>query len=191
MTRGSVRIGGGSLRGRRLPIGRGVRPTSARVREALFSIWASEVDSSRFLDLFAGSGAVGFEAAGRGASAVDLIERSRALTRELEATRRQLALDNVRVLCGELPGDLRRLTGHQSYSLVFADPPYAFDRFEELLAAIEPCVAAAARVAIEHRREGRLPDRLGRLVLDEGRSYGETALTLYRAEVGSADSAER
>ncbi|MGB5294908.1 MAG: RsmD family RNA methyltransferase, partial [Thermoanaerobaculia bacterium] len=94
MTRRSgVRISGGRFRGRSLPVPATARPTSARLREALFDIWRDRVPGARFLDLFAGSGAVGLEALSRGASFVVFVENDRDAVRRLQAVCAELAPD--------------------------------------------------------------------------------------------------
>src|SRR5687767_377329 len=96
---GRVRIIAGRLRGSRIdvPDGAGLRPTSDRVRETLFNWLAAQLPGARCLDLFAGSGALGFEAASRGAATVEMIERDARIAAGLAATARRLAVDNVRV----------------------------------------------------------------------------------------------
>ncbi len=84
----SLRLAGGALEGRRLPGANGVRPTGARLREALFSIWQSRVGGCRFLDLFAGSGAVGLEAISRGAAQAVFVEGSPRVFRVLRQSLR-------------------------------------------------------------------------------------------------------
>lgn len=123
---GAVRIIGGSLRRSRLPVpdAPGLRPTPDRVRETLFNWLGQDLSGLRCLDLFAGSGALGLEAASRGAAAVDLVERDARLARELEATRARLGTGNARVHAD----DALRFAAHcaaGSYDIVFVDPPYA------------------------------------------------------------------
>ena len=119
-----VRITGGSLRGRRVAVPRGnVRPTQDRVREALFSMLAPRLAGAAFLDLYAGSGAVGIEAWSRGAGDVTWVESSRRVLPVLR--------HNVDDLCGGegrvMPIDVLRYVrggGDGSFDIVFADPPY-------------------------------------------------------------------
>ena len=121
---GSVRIIGGKWRGRGLPVGNiaGLRPTPDRVRETLFNWLAPVIVRSRCLDLFAGTGALGFEAASRGAAEVILIERDPRLARILEEQSLKLGAQEVTVVCAKA---LEWLKGPASaFDVVFLDPPF-------------------------------------------------------------------
>jgi 16S rRNA (guanine966-N2)-methyltransferase len=122
---GEVRIIAGRWRGRRLPVPPqpGLRPTSDRVRETLFNWLQPVIEGARCLDPFAGSGAIGFEGASRGASRVVMIDRSPAVARLLRDNARVLRADRVRVVQADA---LRWLSGAGSaFDIVFLDPPFA------------------------------------------------------------------
>src|SRR5687767_2849619 len=121
----SMRITGGRLAGRLLSVPRGeVRPTADRVRESLFARLGS-LAGKRVLDLFAGSGALGFEALSRGAAHVVFADRSSAASATLRKSAERLGVaDAVEVRRGEARAVLRRLAGHRVFDLVFLDPPY-------------------------------------------------------------------
>lgn len=187
-----VRLTGGRWRGRKLRVPRGgVRPTAGRIREALFAIWGQRVAGCRFLDLFAGSGAVGLEALSRGAAAACLVESDPRAVAAIEANRATLDAAgevDVTVERRHLPAGLRRLPP-VPYDLVFADPPYRFAGYRALLAEVGPWLAAGGELAIEHaaRRPDDGADRdvfdgpvAGWLRVDQ-RRYGEVALSLFRA----------
>ncbi len=176
--RGSVRIGAGTLRGRSLPVPKGVRPTGSRVREALFDILGPSVRGMRLLDLYAGSGAVGIEAVSRGAAAVVLVESERSIARGLRRQVREWGLSEVTVREARLPAALERLQD-SAFDLVFADPPYAFDGWSRLLTLAAPLLAPGGALVAEHDRRGDLPEAAGDLRLDRLRSYGETELGFY------------
>lgn len=179
MKRG-VRIGAGTLRGRALPVAPGIRPSGARLRESLFDVWQGRVPASRFLDLFAGTGAVGLEAISRGACRAVLVEGGPKAFTMLRNQCARLAPQEASVLRLELPGDLARLaTAGQRFDLVFADPPYDFPHFEELLAGLSALLAPDGEAAIEHstRLELATPAGLSRREL---RTYGEHRLSFYR-----------
>jgi 16S rRNA (guanine966-N2)-methyltransferase len=148
----SLRITGGTLRGRRVPVPpREVRPTSERARQAYFNIVGPRIDGARFLDLFAGSGVFALEALSRGAVSATAIEKSR---RQCEAIS-ELAADlgvSVTTIAGDAVASLGR-TG--TFDLVYADPPYDYDAYDELLAALPTHLAEDALVAVEHRRNTR------------------------------------
>ena len=174
-----LQIGGGRLRGLKIRAPEPIRPTSGRLREALFNIWAGRLEDCRFLDLFAGSGAVGLEAASRGAARVLLIEGDRSAFAILRGNRQRAGVAGVDELCARLPDDLeRRLPPGERFDLVFADPPYGFDRFAALLAAVEPRLAEGGEIALEHRwREGP-PEVTAGLEIVRSRRYGDSGLTL-------------
>ncbi|MGN6868208.1 MAG: 16S rRNA (guanine(966)-N(2))-methyltransferase RsmD [Solirubrobacteraceae bacterium] len=159
------------------PRGSSTRPTSDRVREALFSILGL-LDGARVLDLFAGSGALGIEALSRGASQATFVDSSSAalaaLRRNLDAlgieaeVRRQDALAYLRSASRDA----------RLYDLVFLDPPYRHARAlgPELSTALGPVLAPAARVVAECDR--RAPLELDLTLLDE-RRYGDTLIRIY------------
>jgi 16S rRNA (guanine966-N2)-methyltransferase len=125
-----TRIIGGTAGGRRLqtPSGSLTRPTSDRVREALFSAVESTLGSLaglRFLDLYAGSGAVGLEAASRGAAKVTLVEKDRRTAALARANSRALAFTGVDVVCAPVARYLQQGPPEAPFDLVFVDPPYA------------------------------------------------------------------
>jgi 16S rRNA (guanine966-N2)-methyltransferase len=123
---GTLRLTGGTLRSRsvKTPSGRAVRPTPARVKEALFSILADRVDNAKVLDLFAGTGALGFEALSRGAAHATFVEQHRPTADALRGTADAFGLaDRTTVLAVPAERAARMVEGR--YDLVFADPPYA------------------------------------------------------------------
>ncbi|HEX5761117.1 MAG TPA: 16S rRNA (guanine(966)-N(2))-methyltransferase RsmD [Thermoanaerobaculia bacterium] len=181
-----LRIGGGALRGRSVAVPPGARPTEGRVREALFSIWSERVPGARFLDLFAGSGAVGIEAASRGAARVLCLEDDpravRTLRKNVEGLGGEGGERRIAVWRVPLPRGLSRLVeqGEPPYDLVFADPPYAFDEYEELLRRVAPLVAEDGEAAVEHSAREPLAEEAAGLTRVSERRYGETALSFYR-----------
>jgi 16S rRNA (guanine966-N2)-methyltransferase len=189
-----VRVTGGAFRGRALTVPAGARPTEGRVREALFSIWRESLPGCRFLDLFAGSGVVGVEAAGRGALRVVCVDQDVQAIRAVAANAGRMGEALVETRRLVLPAGLASLGGVAatggdaragalagSFDLVFADPPYGFDAFEPLLLALPPLLAADAEIAVEHSARRQLPLTAGPLVRTDVRRYGESALAFYRA----------
>jgi 16S rRNA (guanine(966)-N(2))-methyltransferase RsmD len=174
-----MRVVAGRLGGRKLsaPRGRGTRPTSDRVREALFAILGN-VEGARVLDLFAGSGALAIEALSRGAAAAVLVDSSptaiAAIRRNLEAlglqaeVRKQDALDYLRTA---------RIAARQ-YDLVLLDPPYGLtsNLGRELSTALTPVLAPDACVVAESDRRAPLELPLN---LRNERRYGDTLIRLY------------
>ncbi len=176
--RGGTRLSGGQYRGRRVAVPPGIRPTGGLVKQALFSIWADRVQGSRFLDLFAGSGAVGLEAWSRGADSIDWVEGEARVARATRHTVEKLAGLGSRVALAWLPDQISR--GPQGpFDLIFADPPYEFEGYAELVAAISKLLAAKGSLAVEHSLRVPLPDSIGDLRALDRRKYGESGLTIY------------
>lgn len=182
-----MRVTGGEARGRRLrgPGGLPIRPTSDRVREALFDILGARVPGSAFLDACAGSGAVGIEALSRGARHAVFLERDR---RAVRLIRKNLALcrwpGTFEVIEGDVGRSLALLSGRGAgFQVGFFDPPYAAARSMDLLAGIGELLDPGGVLVVEHRSgmEGALGEEAGRL--KRGRSYrhGDTSLTLFVA----------
>lgn len=181
-----MRIIAGEARGRRLfaPEGRVTRPTSDRVRESLFGILTPRLEESRVLDLFAGSGALAFEALSRGAECAVLCDRAEAAER---AILRNASLtgctEKVEYLRCDWRAALRRLTGRR-FDLVFLDPPYGEpDLYAQALAMLDQMelLEDDALVVLERtaRETPRLPS--GFQVCDT-RRYGDTAIDFVRKE---------
>lgn len=175
-----LRLAGGRLRGRRLHRAPGSRPTQERVREALFSRWGAGLAGARLLELFAGSGAVGLEALSRGAAWCGFVEGDRRALATLERNRRELELEaHSDVLLARLPGALARLPASwpPRVDLIYADPPYDFAAYGELVAAAVPLLEAGGELVVEHsvRLELELPATA--VVIDE-RRYGDSVLTM-------------
>jgi len=165
----------------------GARPTEGRVREALFSIWGDRVRGAAVLDLFAGSGAVGLEAASRGARRAVCVENDaravRTLAGNIESTAAALGKGVVAARRLLLPSGLPRLadSGETAFDLVFADPPYDFAEYDHLLERIAPLLAPGGEAAVEHSARTQLPERAGPLARTaERRRYGESAISFYR-----------
>lgn len=175
-----LRISGGSFRGRKIEVPQEARPTEGRVREALFSVWSSRIDGAHLLDLFAGSGAIGFEALSRGAAGVVLVDSSRRVVETLAKSREKLGIDKeaARILTASLPTG--KLGLRETFDLIFADPPYAFEDHEALLLSAEALLAPDGELALEHSAKTIIPKTAGNLRFSRQKSYGSTALTYYR-----------
>lgn len=148
-----VRVTAGTLRGRRIPVPKSdVRPTSERARQAFFNILGDRIQDARFLDLFAGSGIFSFEAVSRGAKESVAVDSSRQHVAAIEKTARELQA-NIRAIAADVLAGIKRLRG-EVFDVIYADPPYAYASYDQLLTAIdtEVTLAAEAVVAIEHRR---------------------------------------
>jgi len=177
-----MRVIAGRLGGRRLkaPRGRATRPTSERVREALFAM-LGDVDGARALDLFAGTGALGIEALSRGAERVVFVERDAAAARVLGENLSALGLSarEAEVRRGEARQALRSArAAKETYDLIFIDPPYgqAHDWGPELSALLPALLEPGARIVVESDR--RAPVAL-EMELERQRRYGDTSITIH------------
>ena len=200
----SMRIIAGSLRSRTLeaPPGVATRPTSDRLRETLFNVLAPRIEGAAFLDLYAGSGAVGMEALSRGAVQVEFVERAPAALKVLRGNLERLGIAaGFRVHACAAGAFLRRATvskpeSHEKperyeavreqYEVLFLDPPW--DDAEEYAATLGLLGGAAAVllgvdavVIAEHRRKERLADRYGSLERTRLLEQGDAALSFYAA----------
>ena len=145
-----VRIIGGQWKRTLLPVADrpGLRPTPDRVRETLFNWLGQDLTGWRCVDAFAGTGALGLEAASRGAADVLLVEAEGALVDQLRAVVRRLDAANVRVQRGNALSVLAGLAA-ASVDLVFLDPPFEADLFDKALAAARPAVTAEGFIYLE------------------------------------------
>ena len=145
-----VRIIGGQWKRSKLQVldKPGLRPTPDRVRETLFNWLGQDLRGWRCIDVFAGTGALGFEAASRGALHVTMVEQDRALAAALEATRTRLQAEAVQVTHGDGVAALRRLAA-QSMDLVFLDPPFESALLETALRAAAPVLRPGGWLYLE------------------------------------------
>jgi 16S rRNA (guanine(966)-N(2))-methyltransferase RsmD len=197
-----VRIIAGSLRSRKLeaPPGVATRPTSDRLRETLFNVLAPRIQGAAFLDLYAGSGAVGIEALSRGAARVEFVERAQAALKILRGNLESLGLrEGFRVHGCAVGAFLRRDAEagrkreqyeavRERYEVVFLDPPW--DAAEEYAATLGMLGGKAAVllgtdavVIAEHRRKMRLEERYGLLERTRLLEQGDAALSFYATQV--------
>ena len=185
-----MRITGGAARGRslRAPRGSKVRPTADKVRGAIFNILANRVDiaGSRWLDLFAGTGALGLDALSRGAIHVTFIDDSRESCRFVrDNLERSGFADRAEVRKLSLPVGLLRLDpGNERFSGAFVDPPYRCGLSQRTLEALGEggLLSPGAWVVVEHGADEQLAERYGTLRLESSRRYGSTGVSLYAME---------
>jgi 16S rRNA (guanine966-N2)-methyltransferase len=185
-----TRIIGGRAGGRRLrtPVGTATRPTADRVREALFSALEAQLGSLtglRFLDLYAGSGAVGLEAASRGAGVLTAVESDRRTARMVRDNATALGFHKVEVLAQPVARALG-VPPRAPYDVVFADPPYPLSN-EELEDVLDLLVAndwlgAGSVLVVERSARSVEPAWPRGLVREREKRYGETVLWYVRAD---------
>ena len=146
---GKLRIIGGKYRSRVLRVAArpGLRPTPDRVRETLFNWLGQDLSGLACLDLFAGSGALGFEAASRGAVRVVMVEQDRTALAELDRSRAALGAEQVLIVAGDANAFLAR--EKEFFDVVFLDPPFRQNAVPDLLAKLPPRLLRGARVYVE------------------------------------------
>lgn len=185
-----TRLIAGRAGGRRLatPRGRTTRPTSDRVREALFSSLeslAGSLEGLRVLDLYAGSGALGLEAWSRGAGRILLVEQDRRTAGLIRSNAASIGCTVATVVAGSVAATLRQ-SSPAPYDIVLADPPYPVPDAEvdEMLAALsaQDWVGPGSVVVVERSSRSRAPELPGPWEAARSRAYGET--TLHIATVG-------
>jgi 16S rRNA (guanine966-N2)-methyltransferase len=175
------RIVAGTAGGRQIAVpATGVRPTSDRVREALFSVLESRgrLENAIVLDLYAGSGALGLEALSRGALTVTLVERDPRACGVIQQNAQSTNLRGAMVRRAAVGSFLKRAT--DTVDLVFVDPPYADseDEVDAVLALLPPWLSGGALVVVERDSRSRTPAWPEALTPEEPRVYGETTLHL-------------
>ena len=183
-----MRIIAGSLRRRTIeaPAGLATRPTSDRLRETLFNVLAPRMKDATFLDLYAGSGAVGIEALSRGAARVTFVERVPTALKVMRGNLEKLGVrEGFRIEASNVAAYLRRAGVEQGFDVVFLDPPYdAADEYGMALGllggAAMVLLAEGAVVIAEHRRKETLNEEYGSLQRTRLLLQGDAALSFYR-----------
>ena len=164
-----------------------VRPTSDRLRETLFNVLGSRVEDARFLDLCAGSGAVGIEALSRGARHVTFVDRSRKMCglTEVNLDLCRVPEEMTEVVLGEAAEFLRRAASRDepSWDMAFFDPPYATD-YTPVLAAFgaRPLLEPEGILIVEHHHKNELPDEAGLIRRWRTIKQGDSCLSFYEYE---------
>ena len=163
--------------------GQATRPTSARVREALFDIWRGSISGCRWLDLCAGNGSMGAEALCRGANVVVGIEQSGRACSVIRQNWQQLAPpEQYQILRGDVLVRLKTLVGQQ-FDRIYFDPPYASDLYQPVLEAIaqNSILSPSGEMAVEHNPKWKALE-IPKLKICREKIYGNTALTFYRLQ---------
>jgi 16S rRNA (guanine(966)-N(2))-methyltransferase RsmD len=177
-----MRVTGGIGRGRRLkvPAGDRVRPTSDKVKQALFNILGESVEDAVFLDLFAGAGGIGIEALSRGAGRVVFVDASRDSLTAVRHNIGDMGLEaRAEVIFSKAETFLRKPSG--PYDVIFLDPPYVRDLNPLLeLIAGSGLLKPEAVVVAEHYKKQPSPERAANLALYREAVYGDTVLAFYK-----------
>ena len=182
-----MRVIAGKFRSRTLRSlkGQALRPTSDRLRETLFNILGPTIEDSLFVDLYAGTGAVGIEALSRGANPAIFVEQHSAASALIRRNLESLGIAGEAEIVGVdgLRGLERLAARHIRADYVFLDPPYAaMEDYESTLAFLgeTPLVALGGRVIVEHLRKRKLQERFGALELARVVEQGDAALSFYK-----------
>jgi 16S rRNA (guanine966-N2)-methyltransferase len=181
-----VRIVAGTHRGRGLvgPKGPGLRPTADRVRESLFNLLGQFFDGGEVLDLYAGTGALAFEALSRGASRAVLVDSGSEAARLVAVNARALGMEErVTFLRVPVARAVERLGAEgRRFALVFADPPYAKGAVAELVQTVggAELLVDGGTLCIEHGSRETAPEGAATLARVDQRRFGDTVVSLYR-----------
>lgn len=180
---GRVRIIAGRWRGRRLPVPElaALRPTGDRIRETLFNWLTPVIRGARCLDLFAGSGVLGFEAVSRGAAEAVLVDRNREVTEVLENGSRRLDDESLTIVCADAMqwlGEKRE----RAFDLVFLDPPFGYEMIGDICTRLEETgtVQAGAHIYIEHALDTPTPFLPGNWWISHEKKAGRVRYYLAR-----------
>lgn len=188
-----VRISSGRLKGRKVATSKKIfastdkdelRPTSSKVRESVFNILQTEINNALFLDLYAGTGAVGLEALSRGAEKVSFVENNQVRAKAIMDYIHKLGLDDrASVYQEEAEAFLKRAmrTGLK-FDIIFADPPYRSGEIEKVLPNIGDynILKEAGCIIVEHSSKLALTENMHNIKMVKDYKYGDTMLTLYR-----------
>ena len=191
-----MRVIGGNAKGRRLkvPKGQAVRPTSDRVKEALFNILPHDLSGIRLLDLFAGTGNVSIEAISRGAAEVILIDSSEKSGKVIRENLRSVGFtDRANVRIAPVSRALRLLARRgESFDMIFLDPPYQRNWVKVCLEAIAGgnLLRASGIVVVEHSAREQPKAEYGPLVLKDQRKYGDTWLSFFEDKAATISANE-
>lgn len=187
-----MRIIAGRFKGVRLSVPRGtaLRPTTDRVREALFSTLGDVVVGSRVLELFAGTGAFGFEALSRGAESAVFVDRDRRAVESLHETIRALGLEgSATVLAMTVPMALKKLAaGKEKFRIIYLDPPYATDWIARVVAdpAFSGLLEAQGLLVVERGVRSPDPELASRWKMTFSRKYGGTRMEIFHLDTGDS-----
>lgn len=177
-----MRIIAGTLKGRRLesPEWLGLRPTSDRLRETLFNVLAPRIEGARFLDAYAGTGAVGIEALSRGAAHVTFVEHDRRAADLIEQNLARCGVkDRYAIIRARFAGAAPRLP--EPFDILFLDPPYGAAELIEGLDAAAPLVSGNAVLIVEHAKRDRAPDAVAGLARTRVLAQGDSTLSFFKA----------
>lgn len=176
-----MRVITGSARGRKLLTleGDDVRPTTDRTKEAMFSSIQFDIEGTKVLDLFAGSGQLGIEALSRGADSAVFVDRNR---QAIEVIKKNLLTTSLakKAIVLNTDADTYVCSTKEKFSFVFMDPPYEKGFLQRLLPLVENVVLPGGAIICEHPYGEELPEELENMKIYRTYRYGKIAVTVYR-----------
>ena len=183
-TKGMLKIITGTAKGRNIKTleGEATRPTSERIKEAMFSSIQFDIEDRRVLDIFAGSGQLGLEALSRGAASVMFIDSSREAMEIVKENLKTTGLGPAKFLVSDARNYIRKASGREVYDLVFVDPPYALECCSDIMRRLADggMLAKGAIVVLESGTEIIDPDKFPDFELTKTKQYGKkTALNIF------------
>jgi len=181
-----VRVVSGSARGRRIiaPKGTKIRPTSDRVKEAIFNTIAALVNQSDFLDLFAGTGSMGIEALSRGARSCTFIDNSPQAIKCVKNNLSNIGFeDRSIVMLGDSTKMVTKLT--QTYDIIFLDPPYGYNLVMEIMKNLKLLLKEEGIIVVETESKIELPSQCDTFRLLKKSRYGDTQVGYYTHKGGN------
>jgi 16S rRNA (guanine966-N2)-methyltransferase len=178
-----VRIVAGTARGRRLaaPDGQGTRPTSDKVRAAIFNLLGQFFDGGAVLDLYAGTGALALEALSRGCARATCVDASADAAETVARNAATCGMTDRVTVVRRRVADVLATLPPASFDLAFVDPPYA-EGPGQALALLDRVMRPGATAVAEHDRRAPPEERIGGLGLVDRRAYGDTGISIYRRE---------
>lgn len=178
-----MRVISGKARGTKLATieGTTTRPTTDRVKESIFNLIQFYVQEARVADLFAGSGALGIEAASRGAMSVVLVENFRKCHEAIEYNIQKTGLENVTLMKSDVLSAIGRL---DECDLIFMDPPYSQDFIVPVMNQISAydVLSEDGRIVIEHSKNDVIPNKIGKYVMVKQKKYGISLVSIFQCE---------
>ena len=173
----------GKFKGRLIKMPKGIRPTQQKVRKAIFDILRERIDGAYFLELYAGSGAVGIEALSCGAAWVDFVERDKRNLRLIKENLASLKIDSFGLHAFDSDSSIEFFARQQKkFDIIFLDPPYHKGVAKKTLQTLSACdiLAPNGFIIVQHFKKDDLPEALGDLVFLKQYRYGDTFLALYK-----------
>ncbi len=180
-----MRITTGKYKGRILNIPKGIRPTQEKVRKAFFDI-LGDIEGKSFLELFAGSGAVGLEALSRGVNDLALVEYDRQCQIAIQKNIDSLKVKTCTLFPRGVKDALEQLTAQKrKFDVIFLDPPYYAEEAKKTLQLLSACdiLSPNGLIVVQHFKKDSLPESLGDLMLFRQSKYGDTLLSFYRNKI--------